>query len=770
MPKPPRRGPSFFRPEPPMQTASDSTKILFLGSNVKITNMPVKEVSLLEEGSLPAYGYNPGDNIVLLAGPVTIEHGRLEQCLTWLSAYLVGSELRPKINTLSYGGERQVYQLFRKRRSGKDGRAEGWFMTKQILPAEERGAAAPLFTFSGHEYEIAGGNAGMVLIDDSGMPPQICDEMCELNPGMWCVALGISVAHWQHWAKLLGERFTLFCRLSDLETTRMEMDSSVNWETIVAMCLRALRTPEVGLWDSGRHRFLCGIIIEMFPHAILYVGPEAVYFRCRKGSLPEKSSSRKRGSVPCYDTMVTAMLTLKALRSNGLDFSRRSFYDFSKQVLCNWQRLNEHGYHFDEGLRLPTLDCSSACLSGLPCSCAESREIDPTFIELPYFTPEFEENLEHAAGQAWGEKKKKALRSLFRHQYDYPYPRNEDAPLHYIDIIMSVLHCLKEEVNRDTGFDNLPIFKLGHLRTTDPAEIDPVLTLHQVMDSYVSKESVLRPLCIGVFGPPGSGKSFAVKQVANEISRHYDSSPFVFFEFNLTQFASPDEINAAIDPIRASVAQGKVPIAFWDEFDCRYDGHEFGYLRYFLPAMQDGVTYVQGIPYHIGRAIFVFAGGVKASWEGMERLLTPKKPKDLQLIKTLKIPDFMSRLRVVLDIDGIEVPEYLLKDSASAEELEELRRILLKRAFIISHQMHTHWKSAARKTSGLLLRLLLADYKFGARSIEAVIEASRAADRLVYGLPELIAPSAARIHAEWRVDLERKIDQFRKAKGLRAVW
>ncbi len=46
------------------------SKILLLGSNVKIYNLPVKEVSLLEEGSLPAYGYNPGDDIELLAGRV----------------------------------------------------------------------------------------------------------------------------------------------------------------------------------------------------------------------------------------------------------------------------------------------------------------------------------------------------------------------------------------------------------------------------------------------------------------------------------------------------------------------------------------------------------------------------------------------------------------------------------------------------------------------------------------------------------------------------
>nr|MBF0221651.1 ATPase [Desulfobulbaceae bacterium] len=236
------------------------------------------------------------------------------------------------------------------------------------------------------------------------------------------------------------------------------------------------------------------------------------------------------------------------------------------------------------------------------------------------------------------------------------------------------------------------------------------------------------------------------------------------------QFNGPEEINSAIEPIRASVAKGKVPIVFWDEFDCRYDNHEFGYLRYFLPSMQDGVTYVHGTPYNIGRSIFAFAGGVKPDWASMEDLINPENPKTLQLAKTLKIPDFMSRLRVVIDIDGIEIDDSLLSTNNNKEQLDDLHRILMKRAFIIAHQMDTHWKKAARKTSGLLLRLLIAKYKFGARSIEAVIEASGAEDRLVYGLPELISPSAARIHAEWRVGIEREVDQIRKTQGVRAVW
>ncbi len=551
----------------------------------------------------------------------------------------------------------------------------------------------------------------------------------------------------------------------------MEMDSAVVWESLVAMSLRALRSPEVGIWDETRQRFRCHVLIEMFPHGLLSIGPETVLFRHQKGSLPEKSSPRHKGSVPAYDTLVTSMLAMDFIRMEKIMSGRAFFYDFSKRTLLHWQLLNDNGYYFNDSLELPNLDFTSTFPDGAPCSFLDDN--DPFFIELPGFSAEFDKSLDSVAAQEWDRKKMAGLRAFFD-----PTVRSETSagifspnrPLDYMDIILEVLHYLKEEVSRKNGFNSLRMFEIGNLRTTDPAEIGPVLTVQSVIDSYVTKESYQRPLCMGVFGPPGSGKSFAVKEVAKLVGTKFDKDPFDFFEFNLTQFAEPDEINSAIDLVRASVAKGKVPITFWDEFDCRYDGYEFGYLRYFLPSMQDGVTYVHGIPYYIGRSIFVFAGGVKTSWQGMEDLLNTSSAKDLQLAKTLKIPDFMSRLRVVLDIDGINIPDELLRDSASKTDLEELRRILLKRAFIIAHQMDTHWKKAARKTSGLLLRLLIAQYKFGARSIEAVIEASRAADRLVYGLPELIGPSGARIHADWRVELERRLDQVRKKQGMRAVW
>jgi hypothetical protein len=755
-----------------MITEEKPSNILLLGSDVKVNNLPIKEVSLLPEGSLPAYGYNPGDFIELLAGKVSVENGRLEQCLTWLASYLVSAHLTPRIRTLTYGEQKEIFQIFRKKGPSSAHNDHGWFMVHQILPPEGRRKKAEVLTINDANLEILSNNNGILIIDDGGWPPQVAEQIKALNPDSWVIGMGIGIAHWQEWAQQFGNCFFLFCRLSDLETTRMEMDSSVTWETIVAMSLRALRTEEIGLWDEKTGCFRCHIVVEMFPYGILYGGPNGIFFRYQQGCLPQKSAPRQKGSVPCHDTLVTSMMAMDFLEIGGRDFCRSYFYDFSRRVLDNWQLLYEHGYFFSDSLEFPDLDFSSAFPGGVPCTYIEAT-IDPGFIEIPETTTDFDQSLELVASQIWNEAKKRALRSFFPQKLPVSIGAGTNVtgitpgP---VPVILDILHHLKEEVSWQKGFDEFRLFHIGNLRTTDPAELEPVITLQNVMGSYVSKETFQRPLCIGVFGPPGSGKSFSVKEVARVIATKFDTNPFDFFEFNMTQFDGPEEINSAIEPIRASVARGKVPIVFWDEFDCRYDNHEFGYLRYFLPSMQDGVTYVHGTPYYIGRSIFVFAGGVKSSWAGMEELLSQNDPRAAELVKTMKIPDFMSRLRVVLDIDGIEIEDELLQESATEEQLEDLHRILLKRAFIIAHQMDTHWKKAARKTSGLLLRLLLARYKFGARSIEAVIEASSASDRLVYGLPELIAPSAARIHAEWRIEMEREVDHIRKEQKLRAVW
>ncbi len=269
-----------------------------LGSDVKVTNLPVKEVSLLSKGCLPAYGYNPGDFIELLAGKVSIDNGRLDQCLTWLASYLASTDLTPNVRTLTYGETKAIYQIFRKKSFGPQEENHGWFMVHQILPPEGRRKVADLLPIDDSTIGSFSSNDGILVIDDGGWPPQEAEKIRSLNPESWVIAMGIGVAHWQEWAKQFGSRFFLFSRLSDLETTRMEMDSSVTWETIVAMSLRALRTSEVGLLNEETNLFRCHIIVEMFPYGIMYAGPNGVFFRYQEAVCHKKARRARRAPSP----------------------------------------------------------------------------------------------------------------------------------------------------------------------------------------------------------------------------------------------------------------------------------------------------------------------------------------------------------------------------------------------------------------------------------------------------------------------------------------
>lgn len=175
----------------------EEQKLLLIGSNVKIRNLPIKEVSLLEEGSLPAYGYNPGDFIELLAGRVNIENGRLEQCLTWLASYLATAEINPRINTWTYGEQKDIFQFFRKRKFGKSHHHHGWFMVHQLLPPEGRNDEVGRLQINKDNLDTFSNNSGILIIDDSGSPPPIATRLKELNRNSWVIAMGIGMAHWQ---------------------------------------------------------------------------------------------------------------------------------------------------------------------------------------------------------------------------------------------------------------------------------------------------------------------------------------------------------------------------------------------------------------------------------------------------------------------------------------------------------------------------------------------------------------------------------------------
>jgi hypothetical protein len=259
----------------------------------------------------------------------------------------------------------------------------------------------------------------------------------------------------------------------------------------------------------------------------------------------------------------------------------------------------------------------------------------------------------------------------------------------------------------------------GALLTVDRPEIEALQSIQKLIaeycDSRLGKPS--KPLSIGVFGPPGSGKSFGVREIARITSREKIKE----ITFNLSQFSDPAELWGAFHRVRDVSLSGEIPLVFWDEFDNSLGRERLGWLRYFLAPMQDGECQQGEITHPIGRSIFVFAGGTADRMEELGRPLSEDRQKQA------KVRDFLSRLKGFLDVLG---PNPQGVDPQKTDPHFMLRRAILLRAMVKKKANHFFDRDVLRIDSGVLHAFLtVTKFKHGARSMEAIIAASALAGR-----------------------------------------
>lgn len=489
----------------------------------------------------------------------------------------------------------------------------------------------------------------------------------------------------------LAKRTTILTAIGDVRACPVRVTESLSWERLLEQMVTAVRSPACPFMDPATGQLAFDrVIVTVGAAGAVVVEKDSVTLIFDRSGQEGDFERHFQGSMMGYNTCVMGALAAAwAANPEGTTWKLAT-----RDGIALGRLLHLGGYDAEKGrLKFPAerLAQGYAKRDAPPEERLGERE---KVWDLGIF--EDRSNVVANSRGVWTILERAVLGDVDDHSRSESMGR--------------VCACARDIVRRGpaAALKDVPIETIGAWKSADRHEIEGVRSVKNAMQDYLQKPRPQTPLAVAVFGPPGSGKSFAIKQIARDLGIDKEAQ----LTFNLSQLESAEELAGAFHQIRDLHLKGKMPLVFWDEFDTACEGVPLGWLRYFLAPIQDGQFSDKGQSHSTGGGIYVFAGGTQPSFRQFCQLSSGDR--------AAKKPDFVSRLRAFIDVRGPNGDPNLVEDS-----LYVIRRAFLLNAFLERYgpQLKKNWQ--VQIGDGVLDAFLRTTrYLHGARSMESIVTMS----------------------------------------------
>jgi hypothetical protein len=242
---------------------------------------------------------------------------------------------------------------------------------------------------------------------------------------------------------------------------------------------------------------------------------------------------------------------------------------------------------------------------------------------------------------------------------------------------------------------------IGKFATRNKEFKKHILEVAEAIIRYNDKLEPKRPLNILLAAPPGSGKSFLIKEIVNDINskiKEKDKDKKLnFHEIYVPSMSDRGNVTQHLHTLCVIKENKLTPVIFFDEVDAEINGqHIYPNL---LAPMWDGTFAYEDKEHKLGKAILFFAGSSLSVEERSSKiiedaqLLLDDKPLSYNIYykrwvdefkeyvneydkRAIKLPDFVDRIDLIIRIPP--VTKVLLGDDALPEVMDVAAGLIKK--------------------------------------------------------------------------------------------